>query len=72
MANVTVTVPDALVPDLTQALALVMQNTTDAAALAVATKVLAGQTTTGAEKTALAPGITVTAYARCLTSPIAP
>lgn len=54
MATLTITVPDAAVPDLTKALGPKMIDSTDAAAAAVAAKVVAGQTTTGAEKTTLA------------------
>lgn len=53
MATLSITVPDALLPDLTQAFALRMQGTTDAALQAVVTKVLAGEATTAAEKAAL-------------------
>lgn len=54
MATITIDVPDAAIPDLAQALALRLAESPDAAVKAVAAKVLAGQTTTGAEKQALA------------------
>lgn len=54
MATLTITVPDAAVPDLVKAIAPRMIDSTDAAAAAVAAKVVAGQTTTAAEKTTLA------------------
>ncbi len=54
MASITIDVPDNLIPDLTQALALRMQGSSDAAVLAIATKVVAGQATTATEKQTLA------------------
>lgn len=54
MATLTITVPDAQVPDLIKALGPRMIDSTDAAAAAVAAKVVAGTATTAAEKTALA------------------
>lgn len=54
MATLTITVPDALVPDLVKALGPRMVDSTDAAAAAVALKVVNGTTTTAAEKTTLA------------------
>ena len=54
MAIIQIDVPDPIIPDLTQALALRLAESPDAAVKAVALKALAGQTTTGAEKQALA------------------
>lgn len=56
MASIDVTIPDALIPDLTQALALRMQDASDPEVKAVAAKVAAGQATTAAEKQTLARG----------------
>jgi hypothetical protein len=53
MASLTITVPDAQVPDLIKAIAPRMLDSTDAAAAAIALKVVNGQATTGAEKTTL-------------------
>lgn len=53
MANLAITVPDALVPDLIQAIGPRMTDSTDTAAAAIASKVMAGTTTTAAEKTTL-------------------
>ena len=46
MADVTISIPDAIIPDLTQALALRMAESSDAAVKAVAVKVIAGTPTT--------------------------
>ena len=54
MATLQIDIPDALIPDLTQALALRMQMSPDQAAAAIAQKVIAGQATTDAEKRTLA------------------
>lgn len=54
MATLTIDVPDALVPDLTQAISSRMRDTPDATIRAIAEKALAGQTTTASEKQALA------------------
>lgn len=56
MATISVDVPDAAIPDLTQALALRMQDASDPAVAAIAAKVIAGTTTTATEKQILARG----------------
>lgn len=53
MADVTILIPDAAIPDLARALALRLAESPDAAIMAIAAKVNAGQATTAAEKRAL-------------------
>lgn len=53
MVSLIIQVPDALVPDLIQAIGPRMLDSTDAAAKAIALKVTTGQITSGAEKTTL-------------------
>jgi hypothetical protein len=52
----TVTIPDALVPDMAEAIAYEMKDDPDATLAGIAAKIIAGQGTTGAEKQSLAQG----------------
>jgi hypothetical protein len=54
MATLSLTIPDALVPDLANAIAYEVRDGADAAAAATAAKIIAGQATTGAERQAMA------------------
>jgi hypothetical protein len=54
MATLTLDVPDILVPDLTLAVARVMQDSGDAAVAAIATAILDGETVTNPQRVILA------------------